>query len=163
MFGYSDAVAQRMHQDEQRREPGHSGIGTTLSANPLALAALLAGLTQLMTPANYAWMDDLAARLALRIERALVAHRLTWHVARVGARLEFGRGAPPRNGSESIAAVDRALEGTMHLFLLNRGCLLTPFHNMMLVSPATTPAQIERFLAVFDDCLDEFGALMRAE
>ncbi|MEP7311873.1 MAG: transaminase [Pseudomonadota bacterium] len=162
VFGYTDAVAQRMQAAELLREPGHSGIGTTLAANPLALAALHAGLTQLMTPGNHAYMDDLAARLASRIEQALAAHRIDWHVSRVGARLEFGRGPPPVNGSLSVAAIDHDLEGAMHLFLLNRGCLLTPFHNMMLISPATTLSQIERFLAVFDDCLDEFGDLLRA-
>ena len=81
-------------------------------------------------------------------------------MARVGARLEFGAGAPPRNGSESISRRDPALESAIHLFLLNRGFLLTPFHNMMLVSPATTLAQLERFGAAFDDCLACFAPYM---
>jgi glutamate-1-semialdehyde 2,1-aminomutase len=160
VYGFTDEVAQRMREAEAARESGHSGLGTTLSANPLALAALAASLTQLMTAANHDHMNRRAAQLAGGIEAAFAARALAWQVSRVGARLEFGRGRPPRNGTESLAALDHDLEAAMHLYLLNRGFLLTPFHNMMLMSPATTPQQVDRFLACFAGCLDEFEPLL---
>ena len=160
VYGFTADVAARLRLAEAAREPGHSGLGTTLSANPLALAALQASLTQLMTAANHAHMNRLAMHLAGAIESAFQQRSLPWQVSRVGARLEFGRGAPPRNGSQSLAAIDHELEGAMHLYLLNRGFLLTPFHNMMLVSPATTDEHLARFLVAFSDCLDAFSGLM---
>lgn len=162
VYGYTEEVAQRLRAALALREPGHSGLGTTLSANALCLAALKACLTQLMTPENYAYMLHLGAELAAGLAAALAARGLPWHVARVGARLEFARGAPARNGSQSLAAIDHELRAATHLFLLNRGFLLTPFHNMMLVSPATTMAHVDRFLAAFDETLDEFDAHMGA-
>ena len=162
VYGFTDDVAARLRVAEAAREPGHSGLGTTLSANPLALVALQASLTQLMTVANHDHMNRLAAQLASAIESAFRARGLGWQVSRVGARLEFGRGVPPCNGSQSLAAIDHDLEGAMHLYLLNRGFLLTPFHNMMLVSPATTAGQVTAFLSAFSDCLDEFSGLMGA-
>jgi glutamate-1-semialdehyde 2,1-aminomutase len=162
VYGFTDGVAGRLREADAAREPGHSGLGTTLAANPLVLAALAASLTRLMTRENHAAMDRLAVQLAEGLAVAFAARGIGWQLSRVGARLEFGRGPPPRNGSESLAAIDHDLEAAMHLFLLNRGFLLTPFHNMMLVSPATTRAQVERFLVAFDSCLDVFQPLMRA-
>lgn len=162
VYGFTADIEAGMRAAASRREPGHSGLGTTLSANALAVAALHACLTEVMTPEAHTCMDRLAGHLAGRIEAAFHARRLPWYVSRVGARLEFGRGTPPRNGTESLAAHDGALEAAIHLFLLNRGFLLTPFHDMMLVSPATTLAQIERFAAAFEDCLDEFQPFMVA-
>lgn len=160
VLGYTEAVAERLRAAEGTREPGHSGIGTTLSANPLALAALHACLTQLMTPENHAHMDALAARLASGMAERFAQRGVGWQVSRVGARLEFGRAPPPESGTESLASIDHELDATMQLFLLNRGFLLTPFHNMMLVCPALTARQVGPFLAAFDECLDEFAPLM---
>ncbi|MFM1885396.1 MAG: hypothetical protein RL026_553 [Pseudomonadota bacterium] len=160
VFGYSDDVAVRMAHAEARREPGHSGLGTTLSANPLALAALHASLTQVMTAEAYAYMERGARRLQVGLESEFAARGLAWQVSRVGARLEFGRAPAPRNGSQSLAAIDHALESALHLHLLNRGCLLTPFHNMMLVSPATTDAQIDGLLAALAQALEVFAGVL---
>ena len=41
---------------------------------------------------------------------------------------------------------DRTL---LHLYALNRGVLITPFHNMALMAPTTTEAQVDRHTAVF--------------
>jgi glutamate-1-semialdehyde 2,1-aminomutase len=79
-------------------------------------------------------------------------------VARVGARLEFGFGRPPRNGAESEREAWPEVEHAIHLYLLNRGLLLTPFHNMMLCSPVTTTAHADRLLAALHDCLREIGS-----
>jgi glutamate-1-semialdehyde 2,1-aminomutase len=140
IYGCSDPIAGRIPD-------------TTLSANPLSLAALLACLREVMTPAAYQHMDHLAGELAKRLGAAFAARALPWHVARVGARVAFGRGPPPLNGSQSLAQADPALEAALHLYLLNRGFVLTPFHNMMLVSPATTRTQIDGFMKVFEEAL----------
>jgi len=162
VFGFSYAVAERMREFDRRREPGHSGLGTTLAANPLSLAALLACLREVMTPAAYQHMEQLAADLARRMAAALAARALPWHLARSGARLEFGSGPPPLNGTQSLAQADPALESAIHLYLLNRGFVMTPFHNMMLISPATTRTQVDGFMKVFEGCLQEFQARMVA-
>ena len=161
VYGYSEAVAAGMRRVDAAREPGHSGLGTTLSGNPLALAALHATLTQLMTPAHYAHMLRLAQRLAHGIDTAFAQRQLPWQTTRLGARLEFAPAPAPRNGTQSLAALHDQPIAALHLMLLNRGCLLTPFHNMMLVSPATTEAQVQHFLMVLGQCLDALHFALR--
>jgi glutamate-1-semialdehyde 2,1-aminomutase len=150
-----------MRTAEVARAAGHSGIGTTLSANPLAVAALNACLAHVITAANHDRMELQAARLATGLEAAFKRVHVPWQVSRVGARLEFGRAPAPRTGRQSIDAIDHELEAAMHLYLLNRGFLLTPFHNMMLVSPVTGAAQVDAFLGAFNAALDEFAPLLR--
>ncbi len=133
-------------------------MGTTLSANALALACLEASLDTLMTPANYQAMHASAAYLSEGLGRLFAAHALSWHVARVGARLEFGFGRPPRDGAESEREAWPEVEHAIHLYLLNRGVLLTPFHNMMLCSPVTTTAHADVLLGHLADCLREVGS-----
>jgi glutamate-1-semialdehyde 2,1-aminomutase len=131
---------------------GHSGMGTTLSANALAVAAMRATLEHVMTPESYARMDVLAGTLAAGLIRAIDHHGLPWHVVRVGARVEFiCAPGPLHDGTQAEAAHAPALEQAIHLALLNRGCLIAPFHNMMLVCPATTAAQVETLRAAFDE------------
>jgi glutamate-1-semialdehyde 2,1-aminomutase len=157
VYGFSDRVADRIHEHDRERAPGHSGLGTTLAANPLSLVALLACLREVMTPAAYQHMDHLAGELAKRIGAILTARGLPWHVARVGAHVEFGRGPSPLNASQSLAQADPALESALHLYLLNRGFVLTPFHNMMLISPVTTRTQIDGFMKIFEEGLGLFA------
>jgi glutamate-1-semialdehyde 2,1-aminomutase len=156
VYGFTAEVAARMQALNRSRPPGHSGIGTTLSANALAVAAMHAMLGQVITRDAYAHMlataDSLVAGLNAIIER----QKLDWHVAHVGARVEFVcTSAPPRNGSEARAAMDHELEGTIHLYLANRGILLAPFHNMMLLSPVTQAAQVDRLLQTLESCIGE--------
>jgi glutamate-1-semialdehyde 2,1-aminomutase len=158
VFGFTAEVEAGMRRVQQDRAGGHSGMGTTLSGNALALACLEASLDELMTPANYQAMQDTASYLSEGLGRLFAAHSLTWNVSRVGARLEFGFGKPPRDGVESERAAWPDLEHAIHLFLLNRGLLLTPFHNMMLCSPSTTSAHADRLLDSLRDCLREIGS-----
>ncbi|MCM3400541.1 hypothetical protein M3638_22520, partial [Oceanobacillus profundus] len=133
--------------------PGHSGIGTTLTANMLAMHAMRATLAEVATDAAYAHMFALAARLATGLEHAIATHRLPWCVTRIGARTEFQFApVPPRNGTLAGAQLDSELEHIVHLYLLNRGVLITPFHNMMLVCPQTTDDDVDRLVAQFDAC-----------
>jgi glutamate-1-semialdehyde 2,1-aminomutase len=155
VFGFTAEVEAGMRRVQQDRAGGHSGMGTTLSANPLALACLEASIDELMTPANYQLMHETASYLSEGLGRAFAARALPWHVARVGARLEFGFGKAPRNGVESERAAWPELEHALHLYLLNRGVLLTPFHNMMLCSPVTTMAHADTLLQHLQGCLRE--------
>jgi len=154
VWGFTDDVARRLTDVRHRMPAGHSGMGTTLSANALAIAAMRATLEQVMTPEACEHMDQLAARLSTGLQDAIGHHGLSWHVVRVGARVEFicARG-PLTNGTEAEAAHAPALEQAIHLGLLNRGCLIAPFHNMMLTCPATTNAQVAVLHEAFDGLL----------
>lgn len=147
VYGFSEAVAARMAALNASRPSGHSGIGTTLSANALALSAMHAMLGKVITRDAYAHMLALARRLVKGIEGVIAAHSLPWHVAHVGARVEFVCAEKPAtNGSEARAAMQPRLEAALHLYLANRGILLAPFHNMMLLSPATQEGQVDRLV-----------------
>ncbi len=158
VFGFTAAVEEGMRRVQRERAGGHSGMGTTLSANALALACLEACIDELMTPSNYQAMLDCGAYLTAGLERLFAVHALPWHVSRVGARLEFGFGRPPRTGAESDARAWPEVEHAIHLYLLNRGVLLTPFHNMLLCSPVTTTAHADRLLQALGEFLREAGS-----
>ena len=150
VWGLSEDTAARFAAYDAARPAGHSGMGTTLSANPMQFAALVANLSQVMTPETYARMEAGAARLAAGLSKAIDRLGAPWHVARVGARVEFiCAPGPLMTGSQAEAAHAPALEAEIHQGLLNRGCLIAPFHNMMLISPVTTKAQIDRLIAAF--------------
>jgi glutamate-1-semialdehyde 2,1-aminomutase len=152
VWGFTDDVARRLTDVRSQTPPGHSGMGTTLSANALSLAAMRATLEHVMTPQAYAHMESLAGRLATGLQAVVERYRLPWHVVRVGARVEFiCAPGPLRNGTQAEAAHAPALERAIHLALLNRGCLIAPFHNMMLVCPATTREQVDRLCSAFDE------------
>ncbi|BBB08892.1 aspartate aminotransferase family protein [Sphingopyxis sp. EG6] len=154
VYGFSAEVAEHMAALNRSRPPGHSGIGTTLSANALAITAMDAMLADVITPAAYDHMLRGAARLVAGLEHEIAAAGLDWHVTQVGARVEFLTcPTPPRNGGEAKAAMHPELEAAIHLFLANRGILLAPFHNMMLVSPVTGDDQIDRLVGAFADCV----------
>jgi len=151
VWGFTDEVAKRLDAVRQQTPPGHSGMGTTLSANALSLAAMRATLEHVMTDDAYAHMESLAARLASGLQLVVTTYGVPWHVVRVGARVEFiCAPGPLRNGTQAEAAHAPALEQAIHLALLNRSCLIAPFHNMMLVSPATTAAQVETLIQAFE-------------
>ena len=153
-YGFSAALAARAEAAKRAAPPGHSGIGTTLTANLLAMAAMRAALTELMTPAVFATLHARCTRLAAGLRAVIARHGLPWCVTQVGARCEFQFIAtPPRNGSEAASAMDSELEQPLHLALLNRGVIITPFHNMMLVCPDTTDADVDRLLDAFDEVL----------
>ncbi|WP_282947774.1 MULTISPECIES: aspartate aminotransferase family protein [unclassified Sphingopyxis] len=154
VYGFSADVAGRMAALNRTRQTGHSGIGTTLSANALAITAMDTMLGEVVTPAAYDHMLRGAARLVAGLEQEIAGAGLDWHVTQVGARVEFLTcPTPPRNGGEAKAAMHPELEAAIHLFLANRGILLAPFHNMMLVSPVTGDDQIDRLVGAFADCV----------
>jgi glutamate-1-semialdehyde 2,1-aminomutase len=156
VWGMTEDLATRFAAYDETRAPGHSGMGTTLSANPMQFACLVATLGQVMTPKAYAHMEAGAERLSKGLRKAIDRHRAPWHVVRVGARVEFiCAPGPLRNGTEAAAAHQPQVEAAVHTALLNRGSLIAPFHNMMLVSPATRKRQIDHLIASFDAVLTD--------
>ncbi len=159
VWGMRPAIADRYLAYDAAREPGFSGMGTTLSANPMQFACLVACLAHVATEANHARMEKGAARLAEGLADVIDRFSAPWHVVRVGARVEFICAAGPlRNGAEAAKAHVKPVEAALNLALLNRGCLIAPFHNMMLVSPVTKKPQIDRLVGAFDEVLTELFA-----
>ncbi|WP_184333807.1 aspartate aminotransferase family protein [Povalibacter uvarum] len=156
VYGFTAELSDRMTTFLANKPSGHSGMGTTLAANALATSALTACLEKVMTPAAYEHMNTLSGRLTGGLRQLIAKHRLPWHVVNVGARSELCFSATPvRTARESLDANAPALERALHLFLLNRGVLITPFHNMMLISPATTAAQVDALLSGIESFLSE--------
>ena len=154
VYGMSAEMASAAVQAKQNAPAGHSGIGTTLTANMLAIRAMRATLEHVMTDTAYAHMFALADKVAQGLRAIIQAHNLPWCVTQVGARVEFQfTDTPPKNGSQAALILDSELEHVIHLYLLNRGVLITPFHNMLLVCPETMQADLNKLLQAFDACL----------
>jgi glutamate-1-semialdehyde 2,1-aminomutase len=157
VWGVSEALHRRIEQFKASRKGGHSGIGTTLAANPLSVVALLAALREVVTPDNHALMEQGALHLEQRLRQLFDRRALPWHVSRVGARVEFGFGPAPRDAARSEAQMQPELERVIHLCMLNRGFLMTPFHNMLLCSPVTAIPDIDSFAQHLHAVLEECG------
>jgi len=156
VYGFSEEWAERVMRAKLAAAPGHSGIGTTLSGSLLAMAAIRATLEQLLLPAVFAPMIARAQDLAAGLRATIARQGLPWCVSVLGARSEFQFSAhPPRNGSAARAAQDDQLGHLIHLALLNRGVLITPFHNMMLVCPDTSAGDCTALCGAFAQVIDE--------
>ncbi len=157
VYGMSREVAEKVRERTALPHCAIAGIGGTLTANALALHAMRVNLEEVMTADNYARMIPLAERLADGVRGAIAARGLPWCVTQIGARIEYRfQPSPPRNGTEALGGVDHKLDRLIHLYFLNRGILVTPFHNMLLISPETTAADVDRHTAIFTECV---GAL----
>jgi len=149
-YGFTEEVADRIHALIEREDSDVGGVGGTLAGNAMSLAAIRATLTEVLTDEAFARMIPLAERFEAGVNGVLRAHGLPWHVTRLGARAEYHfLPEPPRTGSELHDAADPELERFLHLWAMNRGVLMTPFHNMALMSPATTEADVDRHTEVF--------------
>ena len=149
-FGASQDVYDKTLVNMLAGTTGVNGLGGTLTGNAFALAAMRATLEKVITKRAYDHMIPLATRWTQGVADALEDAGLPWHVVQLGARAEYRfRETAPRNGAEAIAANDELLDKYVHLIALNRGILLTPFHNMALMCPATTRAMVDRHAAVF--------------
>src|SRR6202171_2074434 len=155
-FGVSEEVAQRITARISLEDCDVGGIGGTLAGNALSLAAMRVTLEHVLTPAAFERMIPLAKRFTDGVAEHIRTAGLPWNVIRLGARAEYTFASkPPRNGGESAAAADFELERFLHLYALHRGVLLTPFHNMALMCPATTPADIDQHTKIFAEALRE--------
>lgn len=135
------------------------GVGGTLAGNALSVAATRATLEHVLTDSAFAGMTALATRLTDAVTTVIEAHDLPWSISQLGARAEYRFARPaPRDGTSSARASDGELEDYLHLYLANRGVLLTPFHNMALMSPATTAADVDHHTEVFTAAVAELLA-----
>lgn len=148
-YGMTAELAERLYEPVFGEHSDVSGVGGTLSGNALALAALRATLSSTLQAEDFERMVPLAERWANGVAEVIREAGLAWHVQQLGARAEYWFCPPPRNGGQAAAALDGELEAYFHLFALNRGVLLTPFHNMALMSPVTTESDVDRHTEVF--------------
>jgi glutamate-1-semialdehyde 2,1-aminomutase len=153
-YGFTQQVADAVSAGMNLEDCDVGGIGGTLAGNALSLAAMRATLGKVLTEEAFARMIPLAEKWTAGVQQAITKFQIPWHVTRLGCRAEylFSPNAP-RNGTEAHDATDFELERFMHLFAMNRGILLTPFHNMALMSPATTAAHVDRHTEVFSQAV----------
>ena len=158
-FGMTQAVADAIKARVEIEKIDTGGIGGTLAGNILALAAMRATLNDVLTEANFTKMVALGDRWSDGVDAAIKEFDLDWHCNRLGARGEYiFKGKAPRTGKEAADSGDFALEQYIHLRLLNDGFLLTPFHNMALMCPDTTDADVDAHTAAFRAmCADLVG------
>lgn len=152
-YGLSAEVAERLSGPMLGHEIDVAGVGGTLTGNALALAAIRATLSTCLRDEDFAVAIPLAERFADGVAGVIAEHGLPWHVQRLGCRAEYWFCPPPSDGAAAAAAVDEELEGFLHLWCLNRGVLLTPFHNMALFSPHHTEADVDRHTEVFGEAV----------
>ena len=154
-YGLRRALADRILElDVDLEDVG--GVGGTLAGNALSLAAARATLGEVLTEEAFERMIALAERYTAGVEEVLRSRRVPWNIVQLGARAEYRfTPQPPRNGGESAAAHDGELDAYMHVYLMNREVLITPFHNMALMCPATVEADVDRHTEVFAAAVDE--------
>jgi len=158
-YGITDDVAARIRANEAADLVDVGGVGGTLAGNVLSTAAIRATLGAVLTESAFVHMIDLATRYREGVEATLEEFDVPWTIAQLGARAEYRFTRPaPRTGSESAAAHDDELEEYLHLFMSNRGVLMTPFHNMALMCPATTAADVDLHTMLFRAAVEKLVA-----
>ena len=154
-YGMTESIAKRIRETVTWEDSDVGGIGGTLAGYALSMAAARAALGEVLTDAAFERMLPLAERWERGVEESIARHGAPWSVTRLGARAEYHfMPDPPRDGAEQVAHVDTDLERLLHLWVMNRGVLMTPFHNMALMSPATTEADVDRHTEAFDAALE---------
>jgi glutamate-1-semialdehyde aminotransferase len=155
-YGFSAEVADRILANTFWDEADVGGVGGTLAGNALSLAAVRATLSEVLTQEAFERMITLAERFERGVAEAIGERELPWSITRLGCRAEYMFSPRrPRTGAEAAAAMDPELDALLHLYMLNRGILLTPFHMMALMSPATTEAQVDRHTEAFAEITGE--------
>src|SRR6266851_2724155 len=155
-YGFTQDVAKAIADRHSLEDCDTGGIGGTLAGNALSLAAMRATLTKVLTKEAFDRMIPMAERWTAGVEKAISEFGVPWHVTRLGCRAEYQfYSTPPRNGAQAHDAMDFELERFMHLYAMNRGILLTPFHNMALMSPQTDLADVDQHTRVFREALKE--------
>lgn len=153
-LGLRAEAAERMLEQKEADYEDTGGVGGTLAGNALSLAAVRATLEHVLTERAFARTIPLAARFSEGVREVAARHDVPWNVTQLGCRAEYRFEAEPaRNGSQAHAAADPQLERYLHLHALNRGILLTPFHNMALISPSTTVEDVDLHTRLFDEAV----------
>ena len=154
VYGFTGEVAQAFDERLDIDDADVGGIGGTLAGNALSIAAMKATLENVLTGEFYSRAIALQECFTAGVESVIQEYELPWIVKRLGNRSEYWfRPRPPRNGGEAFAAIDHELDRYMHLFTLNRGILMTPFHNMALISPETTQEDVDYHTKVFKEAV----------
>ena len=155
-YGLSEALADRILADAGADIEDVGGVGGTLAGNALSVAAMRATLEHVLTDAAFDSMIAVAGQFTAGVQDVITSRGLPWTITQLGARAEYRFcPAPPRTGGESEAAADPLLDEYLHLYTVNRGVLMTPFHNMALMSPATTAADADVHTGIFAAAADE--------
>jgi glutamate-1-semialdehyde 2,1-aminomutase len=155
-YGFSAEVRDRIHHDLVGDYLDWGGVGGTLAGNALSLAAARATLEQVLTEDAYTSMAMTCQHYVTGVRAVFAKHGAPWHIVALGARAEFGyTPAPHRSGGDALAAIDPLLDDLVHAALLNRGVMLTPFHNMALMGPSTTIEDVDRVVAALDAVVGE--------
>jgi len=155
-YGLSESFAKRVLERTDLDLIDMGGVGGTLSGNPLQVAAMRATLETVLTKENFVKMIDLATLFTNGVQELFDKYDLPWSINQLGARAEYRFAKPyPKTGTDAFNAADPELEDFLHLYLVNRGVMLTPFHNMALMCPTTTVADIERHHEVFEAAIKE--------
>ena len=153
VYGMTSEVATRLEVLMTSNEVDVSGVGGTLTGNALALAAVRATLSSTLLQSDFDQMIPLATRWTTGVRSAFDSFSLDWHVQQLGCRAEYWFGPPPTDGAGAAATGDHDLESYLHLYALNRGVLLTPFHNMALMCPSHTSDDVDLHTEIFSDSL----------
>jgi glutamate-1-semialdehyde 2,1-aminomutase len=157
-YGFTQKVADMILERHSLEDCDTGGIGGTLAGNALSLAAMRATLSKVLTKEAFDRMIPMAERWTAGVQKVIQDFRLPWHVTRLGCRAEYLFSPnPPKNGTEAHDAMDFELERFMHLYAMNRGILLTPFHNMALMSPATTSEDVDYHTKVFREAVRDLA------
>ena len=155
-YGLTGDVAERVSARQSLEDCDVGGIGGTLAGNALSLAAMRATLEKVLTKEAFDRMIPMAERWAAGVQKVITEFELPWHVTRLGCRAEYlFSPQAPKNGTEAHDAMDFELERFLHLYCMNRGILLTPFHNMALMSPATDKEDVDQHSRVFREAVSE--------
>ena len=158
-YGFTQQVADMITERHSLEDCDTGGIGGTLAANALSLAAMRATLSKVLTEEAFGRMIPLAERWTAGVQKVIGEFKLPWSVTRLGCRAEYlFSPKEPQNGTGAHDAMDFELERFMHLYAMNRGILLTPFHNMALMSPATATEDVDYHSKVFREAVRELGS-----
>lgn len=153
-YGMTRDFADAVRESLELEDIDVGGVGGTLAGNAVSMAGIRATLSQVLTPEAFTGMTDRATEWTAGVQAAIDEFSVPWQVTQLGARGEYSfRPDAPRDGAEAAAADDFELQQYLHMHALNRGILMTPFHNMALMSPATTAADVERHTVAFREAV----------
>ena len=153
-YGLTEELAAQIEMKIFEHDVDVSGIGGTLAGSAVAMASIKATLSHCLLPEQFEKTVELASRWADGVEKSFKKYELKWSVQQLGCRAEYWFCKPPKNGAQAAAASDPQLETFMHLWAINRGVLLTPFHNMALMSPFHSLQDVDAHTKVFSTALE---------
>ena len=158
-YGMTQELGDKVRSSLHLEDIDVGGVGGTLAGNALSLVGIRATLGEVLTPESYPAMIDQATRWTQGVSQALEEWNVPWQVTQLGTRAEYSfLPHAPHDGGEAAHADDFELQQYLHLHALNRGILMTPFHNMALMSPATSAQDVDAHTAHFREAVESlFG------